>query len=292
MRIRLGKRGDLALVNSRAILAGQGGKYLRTIADVEIGLGFARASLALTEARLSEDDPELASRYLKNGVALIQAGDLEGAEAALWRSVELKEAHRPGSAELANSYDALAGVFMEQRRGGVLEAVTEAGAYCDKALAPRQDLFGRESEPVAQVLNNLSVLRDLEGRQAEAAELAEEALRIRRAVLPEGDARLGYALMNAARSALKAGAAGRAEALLDEALALREAVHADRPTHPDRRNAAAGSISALLVNARRGVGEGERIARAQALAAQYGFDWAEREAKAAQYPDPVDQPPT
>ena len=273
-------------------LLNQAGIYLRTIADVETGLAFARASLALTEARLPEDDPKLAFGYHNHGVALMRAGDLEGAEVALRRAVELHEAHRPGSADLADSYNALAFVFMEQRRGGAVEAVAEAGAFFDKALALRQDLFGRKSEPVAEVLTNFSVLRDLEGRQAEAAELAEEALRIDRKVLPEGDARLGYSLNSAGALALKAGAAGRAEALLDEALALWEAVHADRPAHPEPRNTAGWQISALLVNARRGAGGAERFARAQALATQYGFDWAAQEAFAAQFPDPVDQPPT
>ncbi|MGV6846969.1 MAG: hypothetical protein ACWA5A_01190 [Marinibacterium sp.] len=76
---------------------------------------------------------------------------------------------------------------------------------------------------------------------------------------------------------------------MKEALELREAVHADRPDHPDRRNAADWLISALLVNAR--AGDDARRQQARDLADRYGLDWAERQVMAAQYPDPTDQPP-
>ena len=114
-------------------------------------------------------------------------------------------------------------------------------------------------EHLAATLNNLSAERNLQGPGAAAARLFVISLRILRAVLPSGDARIAYGALNTGAAWLQSGAAGTAEPLLREALEIREAVFAAQPQHPDRRAAAQWLIACLLVRAgqnRRGASDG------------------------------------
>ena len=119
---------------------------------------------------------------------------------------------------------------------------------------------------------------------AAAARLFGASLAIWRAVLPPGDARLGYALLNTGAEWLKSGLADRAEDLLEQALELWRAVYVEQPQHPDIRDAAEWLILCYLVRARAGENRGEREARAKRLCKEFGFDFAHKQQHAKTYP--------
>ena len=83
-------------------LLNQSALYLAAIADYPGAADVARAGWELTTARLPEADREVAVAEATLGVALVRLGDLTTAEAHLTRAVALDEAHRPGSADLAD----------------------------------------------------------------------------------------------------------------------------------------------------------------------------------------------
>jgi len=275
-------------------LLNQSAIYLGAIGDHAGEIVCARASLTLKEARLPEQHRDIAAGHATLGMALARQGDLDAAETHLIQAVALHERHRPKTADLADSYDLLGGVLLRRARQGDPAALPQAADRRRQALALRCDLFGRRSDPVAGALNNLAAVRSAQGRRVIAAGLYARSLAIRRQVLPAGDARLGYGLMNLGAARLRLGRANAAEPLLRQALALWETVHADRPHHEDRRIAADWLVSCLLVLARVERAKAQiqaRRAEAQAICDAYGFDFTKEIAYAQQqFSDPVDTP--
>ena len=137
---------------------------------------------------------------------------------------------------------------------------------------------------MALTLNNLGTVRDAQGRGAAAARLYAASLAIRRAILAPDDARLAYGAMNTGAAMLESGGADRAEALLREALEIREKVLAAQPRHPNRLLAAGWLISCLLVRARAGENRGLREMQARLLCDRYGFDFDDQQRQVPQYP--------
>ncbi len=258
--------------------------YLGRLADFPGALEMARGALALKQVRLPEEDRGIALGHGTLGMALSYTDDLPGALLELDRAVALDEAHRPGSAHLASSYDQQGGVLFELGRQGDDGALEQAAKRFQQALALRRGLFGRGSDEVAESANNLGAVRSAQGRGAAAARLFGASLAIRRAVLPPGDARLGYGLVNTGSSWLEAGRADRAEALLQEARDLLWAVHEGNAAHPEVRSAAGWLVDCLLVRARAEDNRGAREARAKRICAEVGLDFDARAAIAARYP--------
>lgn len=266
-------------------LLNQAGLYLSVIADFRGALRMAEESLRIKMSRLNEGDRDLAVGYSSFGTALRRMERWEEAEVALRRAVDLDEAHRPNSADLAHSLDLLGGFFVHTARAGNQRRLDEAAKLRQRALALNLRLFGKRSDPTAQSLNNLGVVRGDQGRRRASARLFRASYAIRQEVLPVGDARLGYSALNGGASWLQAGNSARAEPLLRKALAIWEAAFADQRQHPDRRDAAEWLISCLLVRARAGINRGAREAEAKRLCAEYGFDFAEMERRSRQFPD-------
>lgn len=265
-------------------LFNQAAIYLSKIADFSGGLDMARASFALKQKLLPEEHRDVALGLANLGSALIDAGELEQAEAHLGRAVELNEAYRPDTVDLARSYDLHGSVLHALAQAGDATALPRSLKRHQQALALFRRLEGRTSDDTAQALNNLAGVRSKQGRIAAAARLSQAALAIRRNVLDPGDARLGYSLISTGAYWLKSGSADRAEALLREALELRRNVHAAQPQHPDTRGAADWLISCLLVLARAGDDADTRRAKARALCEQYGFDFNQHIEYAKQFP--------
>ena len=265
-------------------LANQAAVFLGHIADFEGGAEMARASLALTEARLPEAHRDIAVGHGNLGVALRGLGDIDGAVAALRRAVALDEVHRPGSVRLANKYEMLGGALLDAGRGGDRAALTEALRLYQRAGALWRRLVPRDSDERAASLNKLATVRDVLGQPAAALRLHEYSLAIRRRVLPPGDARLGYGLVGAGAAELKTGAADRAEPLLEEALALWQAAYVEAPRHPEIVTTADWLVSCWLVRAREGENAGLREAKAKRLCEEFGFDFEQHKANAMQYP--------
>jgi hypothetical protein len=265
-------------------LFNQAAVYLDRIADFSGSLDMARASFTLKQKRLPEEHRDMALGLATLGMALMPAGELGQAETHLARAVELDEAHRPDTVELATRYNQHGSVLYGLAQAGDLTALRRSLKRRQQALALFRRLSGRTSEDTAQALNNLATVRARQGRTAAAARLSQAALAIRREALDPGDARLGYSLMNTGAYWLTSGSANRAEALLREALELRQKVFAAQPQHPDTRAAADWLISCLLVLARAGDDAEARRAEARALCAQYGFDFDQEIEHAKQYP--------
>jgi tetratricopeptide (TPR) repeat protein len=265
-------------------LFNQAAIYLDKIADYSGGLDMVRASFTLIKKRLPEEHRNMALGLGTLGVALMRAGELDEAEEHLARAVKLDEAHRPDTVRLANRYDQHGAVFGKLAQAGDATALPRALKRHQQALALFRQLSGRTSDDTAQALNNLALVRARQGRTAAAARLSQAALAIRREALDPGDARLGTSLVNTGSYWLKSGSVHRAEALLREALELRQKVFAEQPQHPETRNAASWLISCLLVLARAGDDAEARRAEARALCAQYGFDFDQEIEHAKQYP--------
>lgn len=264
-------------------LLSQSGYYLSRIADHQGCLTMAQESLRNTRARLSEDHRNVAVAHANLAGAFQHLGRFAEAEVELARAVALLEAYRPGSADLADHYGMLGVLLLEIARNGAPERLAEAARRHQQALALLRRLFGRRSEPVAEALNNLGVVREVQARARSAARLSGAALTIWRATLPAGDARLAHSAMTSGARCLEAGEAEQAEPLLREALEIHETVFAAQPQHPERQNAADWLISCLLTRAGAGVNRGAREAEAKRLCAQYGFDFAEQQAHALRY---------
>ena len=266
-------------------LLNQAGGYLNAIADFPGCLALAQASLAAKQRRgLPESDRALAMAHGNLGMAWMRVGDRDAAERKLNRALELTERHRPGSADHASALELLGGLMLDRVQAGERNRLGPTIRLYRQALAIRRRAGPRSME-VAGALNNLGTAHSLQGRKREAARLFGAALAIWRDFLAPGDARLATSAMNVGSICLELGAAAEAEDLLREALGIWEAVFADQPDHPDRRNAAGWLISCLMVRARQGVNRGMREAEARRLCGQYGFDYDERVAKARDYPD-------
>jgi tetratricopeptide (TPR) repeat protein len=241
-------------------------------------LALAQAGQALKEARLQPDHRDMAVGLANLAVAHLRQGEFDTAEALLDRAITLNRTHRPDSVDLADSLNMLGGLWIERARqgeGGDLELAAEA---FEEALLHYRAQLGENHDNVAMALNNLSVLRAMQGRGTQAADLAGQALVIRRKVLPSGDARLAIPLVNTAGLALKAGQAPQAEPLLQEAYdSLADVL---KPDHPDLRRAADWLTLCWLVLAQQPGARGLYEAKAKTLCAKHGLDFARQQAQA------------
>ncbi len=262
-------------------LLNQGAIYLSQIGDHDGELVLAEASLTMTSARLPETDRDIAVAFAKLGMAYFRQGRVAEAITALRKAVALNRAHYPETSDLADSLDLLGFVLAKVEDGGHKPHLQEAVNLRQEALLLYRRHAGRRSDKVANALNNLGHLRDLQGRRSAAARLHGASLSIQREVLPAGDARLGYVLLNTGALKLKAGAARAAVALLQEGYDLWCAAHAGRWDHEDVRDAADWLISCRIK-----LGE---TAEARRLCDLHGFDFEERVSFAEEHlPDPVD----
>jgi tetratricopeptide (TPR) repeat protein len=269
-------------------LLNQTGVYLDAIADYAGRLPLAQESLRVMQARgLPESDRAMAVVHANLGMAWQRVGKWEQAEASLTTALTLDEQHRPGTADHAAILDLLGGLLDDLARAGQRGHLPRAIKLYQQSLGIRRRVFGVQSDPVAEALNNLGAARDLQGRGRAAARLQGVSLKIRRAILPTGDARLGFATMNVGSMWLQNGDAMLAEPLLKEALEISEAAFDAQPQHPRRRDAAEWLILCLLVlaRARGGVNRGAYEARAKMLCNRYGFDYEQEVIMARQYPD-------
>jgi tetratricopeptide (TPR) repeat protein len=268
------------------LLLNQAGGFLNAIADYRGGLALAEARAELAPALDGTDHPNYATARHNLATHRLDAGDRPGAAAEMRAVVDLREAQQPGSEALAVSYNQLGRILNTIAKAGQRDHLPEAIKVTQRGLALRRRLHGRWAEPVAASLTTLGALRRTQGRGAAAARLSAAALRIYRTVLPPGDARIAPAAMNTGGMLLEAGRADAAEALLQEALAIRRENFEAEPDHPELRLAAGWLTLCLLVRAAAGQDTARREAAARELAADFGLDWAERQARARQYPHP------
>jgi tetratricopeptide (TPR) repeat protein len=276
--------GQAPRIPAMHYLLNQASIYLGVIGDDAGALETAHGANAMAQQSLPPSHSYISLGLIQLGDALARAGDLVEAEAKLAEGVALDEAYRPGSAELANSYQKHGDALLQRALRGDVVRLLPALRRCQQALALNQRLFGRRAEPVALSLSGLGSVRRAQGRGAAAARLSAAALRRYRRTLPPGDARLAAPTINTGSNWLEAGAADRAEPLLREALGILETVLADQPMHAQRRSAAGWLIACLLVRAGAGEDQRGREAEARALCKRYGFDVAKAKAIARRFP--------
>ncbi len=164
-------------------------------------------------------------------------------------------------------------VLLDKGRGGAPDALWQSLRARQKLAAILRRHVPRASEARARALNNIGTVRYALGQGAAALRLCEFSLTIWRQVLPAGDARLGYGLMNTGSMALTSGAAERAEPLLSEALHLWRSVYIDGHKPGEFVATADWLVSGLLTRARVGEDAAVRQAQARALCDEFGFDY-------------------
>ena len=270
-------------------LFNQASIYLRMMAEFGPALALAESSLALRRARLPESDRDVAVGWSTLGLAYEEVGRLEDAVTAQAESVRLCEAHDHGAADTWTLRHNHAGVLRALGRArGDPTLLAQAKAADETALALKREAFPEENETVAASLHNLAMDHEALGETAVALDLSRQALAIWRKVLPPGDARLGFSLNNTGGLHLRLGQADAAVQLLAEALDLRRDTYRrdeERDHHPYLKETASWLVSCNLILARR---DPSHVDEARRIAADFGLEWEAEEAKAAQYPGPVD----
>jgi serine/threonine-protein kinase len=129
-----------------------------------------RRALELVAA---EPDP-VRARFMNGlGLTLYSLGRLEEAESLLERALEIRREQRPGTAELAESYNNLALLNATMDRSQI------ARDYYDRAIALRREVLGEDHPTTSFSLTNLASLLVQTGRPEEALPAFREALAIR-----------------------------------------------------------------------------------------------------------------
>ncbi len=173
------------------------------------------------------------------GEILMNRGKYAEADRHLQQALEI-ELQLGNALDIADSQNRLGALRSEQGR------YEEASELMQLALAGFRQALGDRDERVARMLSNLGALHftagDLVtaeplirealtlqvdllevGETAQAADLFEEALRLRRRVLPSGHPRLATSLLGLGRTWLERGQAEQAEPLFREAVEIRRA---------------------------------------------------------------------
>jgi tetratricopeptide (TPR) repeat protein len=164
--------------NETARLLNQVGLYLKYRAEYAQAKKMYERSLAIDEAALGPNHPEVATDINNLGLVLQALGDLVGAKVLFERAIAMGETalgpdHPSVAIRLSNLGDLL-------RAQGDL---TGAKAYLERALAIDKAAFGPNHPNVARDLNNLGLVLRSEGDLAGARAFYERSLRIVREFL-------------------------------------------------------------------------------------------------------------
>lgn len=225
----------------------QRARLLQTLGDVQLRLGeydsgrdLASEALAIREARLDPEHPDVLASLELLGNIERRSGNLDTAEPLVEHLVAAREKRKDQPLALADALNSLANLRWRQER------FEDAEATHRRALAIRQEALDR-GEPVeaevAASLNNLGALLWSEHRLAEAEPYLREAeIGFEKVFGPEHP-RVSIALGNLGIVLADLGRFEEAEALQRRALAIREKVLG--PDHPDTA-AALNNIALLL----------------------------------------------
>ncbi len=178
-------------------------------------------ALALREAVLGGEHPEVATCLDMLGARLLLQGNSARAEPLLWRALAIREAtlgeHHP---EVAQTLHSLANLYLDQY------LFARAEPLYLRALAIREATLGRHHLTVAESLTHLANLYQFQQMvdvYARAEPLYLRALAIREAALGKDHPEVAQTLHDLATLYFNQGAHGRAEPLYERVLAIREA---------------------------------------------------------------------
>jgi tetratricopeptide (TPR) repeat protein len=185
-----------------------------------------RRALALREAALGPDDPDIAVSRSNLGLVLDAQGKHEEAEAEFRRALAMMEQAlgplHPATAVFRNN---LANTLTAQGE------YAEAEAELRQALVVMEEALGPEHPDVALSLSNLAQILIAEGKYPEAEALHRRALAVRERLLAPDHPEIGSSRNNLANLLHAQGRFGEAEVELRRALPQLEAVLG--PEHAD-----------------------------------------------------------
>jgi len=184
-----------------------------------------REALALQEAKLGPDDPEVATTLNTLGIYYGYRGENEKAEPIFRRALRIRQTVLgPGHPEVAMTLNNLALVRSQQKR------YAEAAELFRRALAIRQRALPPDHPDLAATLESLAVLAQKQHRFAEALPLHARALEIWEKALGPDHPRIGLVTTNLASCYDGMRQDREAETLYRRAIALHEkALGADHP---------------------------------------------------------------
>lgn len=159
------------------------------------------------------------------GIALLKAGDLQGAALRLERALDLSEGLGGDRPALATILSNLAMLYDHQGR------YSEAEPLYQRSLKIREKTLGIEHPDVATSLNNLAALYEGQGRYSEAGPLYQRSLKIKEKELGVEHPSLAAPLNNLAEHYFNQGRYSEAEPLFQRSLRIRERTLGTE--HPD-----------------------------------------------------------
>jgi tetratricopeptide (TPR) repeat protein len=208
-----------------AWLLNEAGLYLRRRAEHQQARSLLERALAIREAHLGRDHPQIAESLNNLARVLYAQGDLAGARALHERALTIRESHlgadHPATAETLSN---LANILHAQ---GDLDG---ARALHKRALAIREAQLGPNHPDTALSLNNLANVLHAEKDLESARTLHERALAINEACLGADHPTTAENLNSLGGVLADQGDLDRAHARLERALAIREAQLG--PDHP------------------------------------------------------------
>ncbi len=171
------------------------------------------AMAAEEDQRFSEENW---TRYNQKAAMAVKIGSLEQADRYCKQA--LSEAGKPGGDQecLVDSLRTLAGISM--KRGNL----TEAAALYERCLAQMQKQFGKESQRLDQVLDQLSSIYRLLGRNSQAEEMMSRLLALREKTLGPEDPKLLSTMHYLADVKARLRRVAEAEKLARRVMAIRE----------------------------------------------------------------------
>jgi CHAT domain-containing protein/tetratricopeptide (TPR) repeat protein len=199
----------------------------------------AERALAIVEARLGPDHPEVANRLGALGQVLRLQGEFAAAQSRLQRALELQEqALGPEHPDVARTLTLSAGLAADM---GELPAARER---FERALAIGRQRLAAGDPAIADTLNGLGVVLEREGDDRGAERLHQQALAIRERALGGAHPDVAVSLNNLGNAQSNLGRYAEARRLHQRALEIRErALGVD---HPD----VAASLNNLAVDLR------------------------------------------
>ncbi len=213
---------------------------------------FKRRALAIGEASLPPDDPELAARFNNLAALLLRTNRLPEAELLMRRALKIDEASPgPEHPNVADHNNNLAQLLQATNR------VHEAESHYRRALAIWSTSLGPDHPRVAAGLNNVAVLLQATSRLGEAEPLFRRALAIDEAILGPDHPKVATRLSNLADLLRKTKRHAEAEPLIRRALPIYEASYG--PDHPDL--AICLNVLAVLLLETNRLGEAEPLLR-------------------------------
>ncbi|HKQ63204.1 MAG TPA: CHAT domain-containing tetratricopeptide repeat protein, partial [Candidatus Polarisedimenticolaceae bacterium] len=182
--------------------------------------------LAMREAALGPDDPEVARTLNTLGTVLKALADFAGARAAYERALEIRErVLGPDHMDVAYSLINLGGLCLR------LGEYAQGRPWLERALRIQERLLPADHPDLAPTLNNLGNLLRLTGDYDEARPLLERALEIRTRALGPDNPQVAASLNALATLLREMGDYGQARPYYERALGVRE--RALGPEHPD-----------------------------------------------------------